>query len=290
MNVLVASNDNYVAPAIVMLKSLFVNHTEKIDVFYMYYSLSEKNKKRLYSFISKNDGIIHFIKVDESLFANAPILAHFSKEMYLRLLVSVLIPSSIERILYLDPDIIINSSISEFYYQSFFIDKEEKVFIACEEREMTKNYNLIKKLGIPLGYKYFNSGVLLINLSLYKDFDVKYFFDYLQKYSHVLRNPDQDILNAVFYKDVKYNNYLIYNFMPHSYSSNQLELMEKAKIIHYAGPKKPWQYGYTYLGKKEYSKYVKQSGNFFWYFKNKVRTFFPFYKKKIKKHIKFNRK
>lgn len=43
MNILIASDNNYVSPALVLINSIFRNHiNEKIHVFYMFYQLSKK--------------------------------------------------------------------------------------------------------------------------------------------------------------------------------------------------------------------------------------------------------
>ena len=42
MNILIASDDNYISPSLALVKSLCSNCNEKIHVFYLYSKLKEK--------------------------------------------------------------------------------------------------------------------------------------------------------------------------------------------------------------------------------------------------------
>ena len=56
---------------------------------------------------------------------------HYSVAMYFRIFAHVLLPESIDRILYLDADIIVKNDITSFYAQDF----EDKYMIVNEDKK-----------------------------------------------------------------------------------------------------------------------------------------------------------
>ena len=105
MNILLAINDNYLEPALVLLCSIFYNTKEKVNIFFLDASLSDHSKKRLQEYIAKNSQTVSFVAIDKSVFENAPERSGLSVETYFRLLAPWLLPD-IDRVLYLDVDMI----------------------------------------------------------------------------------------------------------------------------------------------------------------------------------------
>ena len=94
---------------------------------------------------------------------------------------------------------------NKLYNISFWdSDGKEKCFVVCEGPGVSKrDYTVYDELGIPHEYPYFNSGVLLMNLSLLRQtFDSKVLFDFISTHGNNLRFHDQDILNARLYNKV----------------------------------------------------------------------------------------
>lgn len=125
MNILVGFNDSYAVPTQVMLKSLIENNNCTIDIYVLYILLSDASKKLLLSLKSKRVNI-YYIQVKESDFDNVPVMDGYSKEAYIRLFAHTYLPENVERILWLDGDLIINGPINEYYDQSF----DGKLYIA----------------------------------------------------------------------------------------------------------------------------------------------------------------
>lgn len=197
-------------------------------------------------------------------------------------------PDDLDRVLYLDPDIVINGSIQDFYSRPFYdSNNNEMALIACEEKEISKNYTHLQELDMPENCKYFNAGVLLINLKLMKkEFNIESVYSILTNYKNRLAYLDQDILNMLFFDKVIFDDYRLYNLMPHNISNNQQSIIKQARIIHFAGPSKPWKYGYEHGGKDIYLKYVRLATQYFWYERSKVVSFFIYCKKWIRRKIK----
>lgn len=254
-------------PAIVMLTSLFENNKfENIKVYILYSKLSIKEKTRLLKHINKYKQKVVFKKIDPDIFKNFPILGKFKKENYYRLLIWEILPNKLERALYLDSDIIVNKSLKKFYYQ----DLENYYFIACEDKENASKESH-KRLTLPLNRKYFNSGVILYNLKINNKSTIKSdIFKWVRKNSNKICYVDQDVLNALFYDKVKFDDYNLFNLFVQEYKIPDLK---ETKIYHYVGRYKPWNYSYTGKLDSLFWSYAKKSGYNFQYLKYKLLNY-----------------
>ena len=265
MNILLAPNNYYVMPSVVLLQSLFDVTEEQLDIYLMYSDLSDGNFNKLESFITDHGGRFHALPVSAQTFDEANVSGHITQETYYRLLAQDLLPAELERVLYLDADIIVTGSLKEFYYMSFDnTDGGPCYYVVCEGPGVSKRAREVyDNLEISYEYPYFNEGVLLINLSLLREnYDTKTFLEYVRCKGKSLKNHDQDALNALFYDKVKYVDWHIYNqTILHISDINEAKnRLEKAKIIHYAGPDKPWNYTYSSWYFNEFWKYACRAG------------------------------
>ena len=265
MNILIAPNDYYVMPSIVLLQSLFDVTEEKLDIYMLYSDLSDSNMIRLEKFINKRGGSFHPIYISAEVFGDAHISCHITHEAYYRLLAQDLLPTELDRVLYLDADIIASQSVQNFYHMPF--ENSAGVpccYIVCEGPGVSKRlWDIYDNLEIPYEYPYFNSGVLLINLSyLRENYDTKTTLDFVDKMGEKLSNHDQDTLNALFYDKVKYMDWHIYNqTILHIANKYEAKLrLKNARIIHYAGPDKPWYFNYSSWYFNEFWKYARRAG------------------------------
>ena len=55
------------------------------------------------------------VSVPEDLFAAAPVVRYYSRAMYYRLLAAQLLPAGVDRVLYLDPDILVINALRPLY-------------------------------------------------------------------------------------------------------------------------------------------------------------------------------
>lgn len=262
MNILVTVNDNYLLPLLIMLESLFKHETENITVYLFYSDVSEKNIKRLNKYISKQGNRFVPVYVEEEIFENAPVFRYFTKEMYYRFLCSRLLPKTMDRILYLDPDILIRDSISSLYYSDF----TEKKIIGMED--YAANYISPDKkyaIGFTKDMPYINSGVLLFNLKkMREDFKLQDFIGILEENRDKVSFPDQDVMNLYFKNDIKIGERIYnYNTGYGGIIKMFLHILGKREknepvIVHYMGEAKPWQV--DYFGKYffEYYSYLKK--------------------------------
>ena len=254
MNILVSLDSNYINALEVMLTSLLVeNQEEKFDVYVLNSSISFEEFKEIKYSLDANRCRIIDVKVDEDQFKDAPISDRYPKEMYYRILAAKLLPESVDRILYLDPDLVIINSIDELYNMNL----GDKYFAGATH--IGKQLNIINemRLSMPAESEYINSGVLLMNIKLLrKEQDEKEVFDYIKENSLKLFLPDQDVINALYGDKIviidaeKYNMGEVYykkiKYLPGG-SEEKIDMkwvVNNTCIIHYCGRNKPWKEDY----------------------------------------------
>ena len=269
LNVFFAINDAYVEPAKTMLQSLLVNNDIFVKAYLLHKHLSREKVEDLKCFVSSHGhGRLIEIQIPESSFNDAPKLKWWSEETYYRLLASDLIPE--DRALWLDADVIVNKSITDFYSQ----DISDVYAVVCKGSNQTGK----ERLGLPESHVYFNSGVILYNLKLLrKRLDAQDIFDCLNQYKDKLSALDQDILNILFSEHICYADEQIYNHETLGFSVLTREEMNcifhKACIIHFIGPLKPWNYKGANWADKLWWKYERQRGRTVQYVKYKILNF-----------------
>lgn len=251
---------NYTYIAIYSL-SMFAKPSRNYIIYIISEDYESKHKTQLRLIEEKHNNIT-FIHVDPKPLVGGYdfyVLGHFSKETYYRLVMQDLLPK-IDKVLYLDSDIIVNCDISEL----FDIDITDYLVGACLDPDTAGLYNgympdkkeymdTVLKLKDP--YTYFQAGVLLMNLIEFrKKYTVKDILDYAT--SEKFQLLDQDILNHLCEDNVKYVD-MSWNVMVDFAGIRRSQIIQKApkhhidlydrarknqKIIHYAGPEKPWHY------------------------------------------------
>lgn len=295
MNILMAVNRKYVTQMKTLLCSLGCNNDCIIDVYLMYTELSEHTIEDLKQFVTKwCRGRLHAIKINNSFLQNAKLLLHFSIEIYYRIFAVEYLPENIDRILWLDADIVVISDIREFYYS----DLKGYSVAVCAHREKDITNKVVNKDAIRrLGWQdenniYFNSGVILMDLKkIRKYFNHDYTIELINSantrdYEHRIIYPDQDILNIIYQSDKLCVDESIFNYQVHydwNYDSEKEFVNKFVKILHFAGPVKPWDYKTFHFTYAYYWKYYLMFGRKSVYYKCKIKRQIYFIYKQIKK-------
>ena len=254
MNILVAVDDNYVEQLIVMLNSLFRHNHQSCSIYLLHSGLNRSNINKLTWFVKKKGHKLFIYKVNANLFMGMPQRQHTTYETYYRLLAFSILDESISRILYLDPDLIINGSLQDMYQ----LDMKHYCFAGGEDPCNKAAYAHKKKLGIPIDRTYINAGVLLINLErLRKITSVDEIFKFMNQNRKKLKLQDQDVVNSMFYKEVlvisnKYNYPIQYKNLLDAFLYPFYSVFIHPYIVHYMGGYgKPWNidsgYGWKYM-------------------------------------------
>ncbi len=243
MNVAISLNQNYFIYTYVMLTSLFANHREtEITVYVLLSELTQEQMEEFQRLAQAYGGNVVSVFVDRAkLCAQLPTTAEWTIEMYYRLMMPDLLPSDVERILYLDVDIIVNKDLGAFYRQ----DLGDKLFCVCKDVTELK-YEVWQQMFGPFlqhGFAYFNSGVMLWNLrEIRRQYNFAYYMRVAKELDYKLVAPDQDILNYCHWQQVKYANAAEFNQfarVAHNAGKSYEDVREHVAILHFAGTK-PW--------------------------------------------------
>ena len=122
---------------------------------------------------------------------------HFTTAIYYRLSIASILKDKLENFWYLDADILCVDSIKGM----LSININNYVLAAVQDKCMKPDY--IKSIGLNSNNKYFNSGVLFINVKAWNDFQV------FEKFNQLISKrdykfPDQDVLNILLENKVNF--------------------------------------------------------------------------------------
>ena len=192
---------------------------------------------------------------------------HFAVETYFRLLMPEIF-KNYTKALYMDSDLVLNADPGELYHT----DVSGYLLAACHDSdtaglyngyEPNKKYYMDHILKIKKPYEYFQAGVILFNLEEFrKRYKTKDMLQFAASYKWELL--DQDVLNYIAQGSVKYVDSewnvmtdwagirisQIIALAPKRMNADYLKARKNPKIIHYAGPDKPWHQ--PYADKAEY--------------------------------------
>ena len=253
MNILCASDKNFLHPTYVFMCSVMENHPDIKVHFYLLASedVSDREKADLKQYIHSKGHEIVYLDVDSSQFDGYVVHEKFPRSAYYRLMAHRYLPQDMDRILYLDVDIVVDKNIYDDFYS---LDFEGKYLITTSHNPNPNFCNSLTSETVNLVSaargEYFNSGVLLMNLELFRENIT--LDDYNRAYASCEEANleifyDQGLLNYMFYDKARYLSSMDFNFR---YSipiqnASRLEAGREYKkaILHYTGmcqPYKPW--------------------------------------------------
>ncbi len=249
--VVFSSNDNFAPYLGVAIYSLIKNSSPQYEyrISVLMTELSRHHKQRLLSMATENVKI-EIIDVSQLMKEyNIPSVGRFSPEATYRLLIDRFFPKY-DKILYLDCDLIVNQDVAELYE----IDLQGKIIGACLS---IINTDVYKHITQTLGFssdKYFNSGVLLIDIPLFSKNKIgEKALRMLSEDDGLYTLPDQDVLNILCENQVRYID-THWNVTWSSIVGGGKDAfiddthkdiscyIDKPNIIHYTSPFKPWGY------------------------------------------------
>ena len=200
MDILCCVDSNFVIPLGVMIHSLCVNNKQQTLCFHIIVdnSVTEQHKNELKTVISGGASINYYLINVESIRQYLVVkVENFPVPIYYRLLMAKILPESVNKVLYLDADMIVRRDLTELWD----IPLENYSVAAVPNQSDCGQY--WERLGYPKELGYFNSGVLLINLDYIRRYNLtSVFIEYIKNNPQRLVCPDQDVLNFVL-KDSK---------------------------------------------------------------------------------------
>ena len=125
---------------------------------------------------------------------------HLSIASFFRLFIADFVPKEVEKIIYLDADLIINTDLHELY--NIDIKKTIGGVDGLFGKKWTQKY--LSEIDITIT-DYINSWVLLINLKRWRKLNLqREIIKYAEKNSKYLKLGDQDLINIFFQGEIEY--------------------------------------------------------------------------------------
>lgn len=263
VHVLVCTNAAYLQHATVCLVSLLSNNLDLVfDIAVVGRASEELAEGRVHRSLEKfRNYVVRFHKFTPPKDRLLPLnpRAHYTLDNWTRLWVQDFFPEDVDRVLYLDSDIVVMGSIAPLWMTDLDGALLGVVEIPGSDRG-------VLHLGLSPDAGYFNSGVLLIDLAQWRETRA---LETVMRYvaanpNQMMRDVDQEALNACFHDrknqlDYKWN--AIRPFYDDSTTapltaSERKKVRREAIIIHFNGNSKPWSYFCTHPRKAEYEKYL----------------------------------
>jgi lipopolysaccharide biosynthesis glycosyltransferase len=211
--------------------------------------ITEENQYKLERTVSRFNARIQFIRVESAPYEVFYTSGHISKAAYLRFAIPDVLPLSVQKVIYLDGDIVVNGNIVELWET----DLRGHAIAAVSDSFM---YFRCKDLQIPEGV-YFNSGIMIMNLSKWREEALtRRAMDYIARCTITLACHDQDVLNALLFDDWLE---LPPTWNAHTVIVNEWKDSNPPAIIHYTDVSKPWHFDNFHRYKKEYYNYIKMT-------------------------------
>lgn len=246
MNIACSINRDFIQPMCVMLHSLSEHTSYNIKVHILHTKLSKNDEDYIQQTFKYDDKLeFLFYQVNVELFYDMTNLRDgLSIETFFRLLLPQEMPENIDRVLYIDADVVINDDVSKIYNLDI-----ENYYLAGVVDVYEPFLDTIKFESIT---DYFNAGVLLINLKKWRDENfLMQCISFMNKYPERIIMEDQDILNGTLHGKwkrlpLKWNvtRNLIFNTKPYYKYLSKKEVddaIQCPSLIHFTSNFKPWK-------------------------------------------------
>ena len=294
MNIICATDENYSPHCGIMLTSMFEsNHNSSFNVYIITRGLRPRTISLFQQLQERYNAKINIVTITNEWFKDCPIRKndHVTIETYFRLIIPRILPIDVERILYLDVDIIVNGNVNPLYSMEI----ENVALAACTQPVFADGDKAATRLGINKK-SYFNAGVLLINVKYWREYHiVERCLELINQKADILEYHDQDTLNIVLQSN-RIEIPMAFNFQTEWMNNCNYKLYQPADqkrisdiahspvILHYTGRVKPWHrlcnnpyiYFYDYFKRKSLWRSVPKTRNY-----GSLMGILNFYRKRI---------
>lgn len=245
INVCISADDNYSKYAATVIASILYNAADEDELnFYIFDGeISDSAKDKISDLKRIKNCNINFVQVDKNLFKDymdVKTHGYISLPAYYRMKAASLLPD-VDRIIYFDCDIVVNSSLNELFNQNL-------------DGAPIGGVSDINRNDVRKNPTYVNSGMLLMDLKRIREMNIeKEFLDWTLANFDKIKKGDQEIINEVLrgrikLLDSKWN-------VQTSNFTNRSSYETCPNIIHYVSVQKPWKKGSWNYFKCYYRKY-----------------------------------
>jgi lipopolysaccharide biosynthesis glycosyltransferase len=262
MNIVFTANTNYAAHLAVAMCSLFENNRgAAFDVYLINADMDKASWSGLEAIAERYGHHLIDVTISDQDLEGLVTNYHFRKESYYRLFIAEKLQLS--KALFLDADIVVNGSIDDLYSTDI-----EDCYLAAV---IDPGFDRHKDLEMSEESKYFNAGVMLLNLAWCRRDNLKEgVIDLVKRKPWAVPFLEQCGLNSVVngkWKELhpKFNlqgcffETEIDTYLALFPGRDLIDAVQSPVIIHYSGSGKPWHFGYKHPFRKLYWKYLRMT-------------------------------
>ncbi len=275
MNIVYASNDGYVRHLAASMCSMLEKNRQcpDIQVYILSMDLSGDSVKKLRQLAGSYGRELAVTEMGDlrERFQGPVDTGGYDLSIMARLFMGEVLPQHVDRVIYLDCDTIVAQSLEKLW------DTKLEGHILGAVMEPTIYREVKESVGLGPAEPYYNSGVLLVDLALWRREKVQgRLLDFWTQKEGKLFASDQDVLNGVLRGRIKplpprYNFFTNYRYFSYedlarrspSYRAVTEDMFTSAKrhpsVIHYMGDERPWLRGNLNHYRRAYDMYLEKT-------------------------------
>jgi lipopolysaccharide biosynthesis glycosyltransferase len=238
INIVTACDNAYVQHTTIFLKSLFAKNPDiRCRIFvlvpdnFIHHRSLERNLGSYWR-------SVEFLNINRSDTSSFKVSLQVTVATYFRLFLDKLMPADINRVIYMDSDILIAGPLEDF------------AVAAAIDAVLDNDLSVRQKIRLASTSHYFNAGVLLIDLIRWRNEKLgERALAFAVEYPELITWWDQCALNHVLNghfkeltKDWNFQTPYLRRAEDGKWSADTLVELNTAKIIHFTGQLKPWYY------------------------------------------------
>ena len=269
MDIACCTDQIYLKYCITMLLSFFDHHRgEEVCVHLLVNGLHREEIQKVRDVVDKSSAKLEVYKVDGDFLRSLTQgqYSYITPTTYARLFLADILPVEVDRVIYLDCDLIVVDSLLPLWRCSL----EDGYELAAVEDSCSANPSYYERLHLSECHRYFNAGVLLINLSTWRERKfVNQALEVLHKGALQLDYADQDVLNVLCEGRVKYLPFrfnlqeaMLRRYVPEIGDNARCEIVNDLSapvVIHFTYILKPWRYTSFHPYRKHFYYYFDQT-------------------------------
>ncbi len=225
--------------------------------------INEKLSGEIRAFVERmGNGTVEVTQYKALEYRDLPTHSRLTFAAYLRMFMTEFLDPAIERLIYLDSDVLVVSDIGELWTRPL---GDAYLGAALEPYDRSQR----EPLGFGPNDPYFNSGVMLVNVAKWRSENaLPRLIDFARANPEKLPSLDQDVINSVFRGRIFNIGYewnwqaLFVRFLPSELNMSNEEyarLKQSPRLIHYTSAYKPWYFRWEPHYKALYRRVLAQT-------------------------------
>ena len=244
----------YAMPLAVMVRSIVAGlRADAVLVMYVIDDgIEPRDRERIAELCTTHAVVLHWLEPPTALVADLPTWGRIPIAAYYRLPLSDVLPAELEKVIWLDLDLVLATDLARLWEADLdgntALAVQDVIIPYVSSRGGIRSW---QALGLEREAKYFNAGVMVVDLQRWRDDDVgARAIRYLETHRRDVLFLEQEALNAVIAGswgelDPRWNQNASVTGRPffspeHLDADTYRNLVEDPWIVHFNGRVKPW--------------------------------------------------